>query len=140
MLHLFFLLKNIDKSTIFFVVSQKFLPYWPINWLLAKRFVKIATTKINRVAKARIYPGRGAVILQYNKLIIGTYMEQTDPPQRKNVQLRCAVAMSAVGAALLTAGFIVSPTGVIDPSVLVAFGETLTFAGALFGIDYKYRK
>ncbi len=48
--------------------------------------------------------------------------------------------MSAVGAALLTAGFIVSPTGVIDPSVLVAFGETLTFAGALFGIDYKYRK
>lgn len=48
--------------------------------------------------------------------------------------------MSAVGAGLLIAGFIVAPTGVIHSSVLVAFGETMTFAGALFGIDYKYRR
>ena len=48
--------------------------------------------------------------------------------------------MCIVGAGLLVAGFVVAPTGVIDSSVLVAFGEILTFAGALFGIDYKYKK
>jgi len=45
-----------------------------------------------------------------------------------------------VGVGLLIAGFIVPPTGVIDSSALIAFGEISTFAGALFGIDYKYRK
>ena len=30
--------------------------------------------------------------------------------------------------------------GVIDASVLTAFGEILTFAGALFGIDAKYKQ
>ena len=29
--------------------------------------------------------------------------------------------------------------GVIDPTVLTAFGEILTFAGAVIGIDYKHR-
>lgn len=48
--------------------------------------------------------------------------------------------MCAVGAGLLIAGFIVDPTGAIHSSVLVAFGETMTFAGALFGIDYKYKR
>ena len=43
------------------------------------------------------------------------------------------------GLALLAASFIVPPTGVIDPSVLTAFGEILTFAGAIIGIDDKYR-
>lgn len=37
------------------------------------------------------------------------------------------------------AGFCVPPTGVIDNSVLVAFGEILTFVGSLFGIDYHYK-
>jgi len=31
------------------------------------------------------------------------------------------------------------PPGLIDHSVLVAFGEISTFAGALFGVDYTYR-
>lgn len=43
------------------------------------------------------------------------------------------------GLALLVASFIEPPTGVIDPSVLTAFGEILTFAGAIIGIDAKYR-
>ena len=30
------------------------------------------------------------------------------------------------------------PMGIIHPSVLAAFGEILTFAGALMGLDYKY--
>lgn len=67
-------------------------------------------------------------------------MQQPDKRHQGNLQLACAMAMSAVGAGLLIAGFIVAPTGSIDSSVLVAFGETLTFAGALFGIDYKYRR
>ena len=29
--------------------------------------------------------------------------------------------------------------GVIDPTVLVAFGEALTFAGAVIGVDYHYK-
>lgn len=56
------------------------------------------------------------------------------------MQLRCAAAMTAVGCLLLVAGFSVAPQGEIHSSVLVAFGEILTFVGALFGIDYRYRK
>ena len=55
------------------------------------------------------------------------------------LQLICAVAMVVLGCSLLTAGFIVPPLGVIDSSVLIAFGEILTFVGALFGIDYHYK-
>ncbi len=55
------------------------------------------------------------------------------------VQLLCAVVLIVLGAALLIAGFIVPPTGVIDNSVLIAFGEILTFVGSLFGIDYHYK-
>lgn len=31
------------------------------------------------------------------------------------------------------------PRGVIDPTVLTAFGEILTFAGAVLGLDYSYK-
>lgn len=61
------------------------------------------------------------------------------PPKASGAQLACAVVMVVLGAGLLTAGFIVPPTGVIDNSVLIAFGEILTFVGSLFGIDYHYR-
>lgn len=67
-------------------------------------------------------------------------MSHNNSRNHGKAQLWSAVAMSAVGAGLLIAGFIVAPTGVIHSSVLVAFGETMTFAGALFGIDYKYRR
>lgn len=55
------------------------------------------------------------------------------------VQLLSAILMILVGCSLLIAGFIVPPLGVIDSSVLIAFGEILTFVGALFGIDYHYK-
>ena len=55
------------------------------------------------------------------------------------LQLICAVAMVVIGSSLLIAGFIVPPLGGIDSSVLIAFGEILTFVGALFGIDYHYK-
>jgi len=57
-----------------------------------------------------------------------------------NVQLATACFLVLVGVGLLIAGFWVVPVGVIDSSVLVAFGEISTFAGALFGVDYHYKK
>lgn len=55
------------------------------------------------------------------------------------LQLISAAVLTAVGVGLLIAGFCVPPTGVIDNSVLIAFGEVLTFVGSLFGIDYHYK-
>lgn len=55
-------------------------------------------------------------------------------------QLYVAAVVTLGGMALLTAGFIVPPEGEIHASVLVAFGECMTFVGALLGIDYHYRK
>lgn len=57
----------------------------------------------------------------------------------KQRQISLAVLMVCFGVVLITAAFIIPPTGVIDPTVLTAFGEILTFAGAVVGIDYKYR-
>ena len=60
--------------------------------------------------------------------------------KKLNIQLLAAMALVIVGCGLLIAGFVVAPLGVIDSSVLVAFGETSTFAGALFGVDYHYKQ
>lgn len=56
-----------------------------------------------------------------------------------NTRLIVAVILTIVGSGLLIAGFIVPPLGVIDSSVLVAFGETSTFVAAVLGIDYSYK-
>lgn len=56
-----------------------------------------------------------------------------------NIQLVIAALLVIVGCSLLIAGFTVAPLGIIHSSVLVAFGETCTFAGALFGVDYHYK-
>lgn len=47
--------------------------------------------------------------------------------------------MCIFGCALLSAAFALPPVGIIDSSVLVAFGEIITFVGSLVGIDYRYR-
>mgnify|MGYP003296453418 CR=1 FL=1 len=57
----------------------------------------------------------------------------------KQFQLFTAMAMCSFGGALLLAGFLSPPLGEIHHSLLIAFGEILTFAGSLIGIDYKYR-
>ena len=57
----------------------------------------------------------------------------------KRLQLILAVAMCTFGCALLIAGFCSPPVGEIHHSLLIAFGEILTFSGSLIGIDYKYR-
>ena len=56
-----------------------------------------------------------------------------------NYRLLVAVVLTIVGSGLLIAGFSVPPLGIIDGSVLVAFGETITFVAALLGIDYNYK-
>ena len=58
---------------------------------------------------------------------------------RINLQLISAMLLILVGCGLLIAGFVVAPLCIIDSSVLTAFGEASTFAGALFGIDYTYK-
>lgn len=45
-----------------------------------------------------------------------------------------------IGVVLIFLSFFVPPVGDISPSVLAAFGEILTFAGAVIGIDYSYKK
>ena len=65
--------------------------------------------------------------------------DKSDNKIDSKVQLVCAAVLITLGTALLVAGFIVPPTGAIDNSVLIAFGEILTFVGSLFGIDYHYK-
>lgn len=50
-----------------------------------------------------------------------------------------AILLVVSGIVLIFSGFWVAPEGEIHNSVLVAFGEVSTFAGALFGVDYSYR-
>lgn len=54
------------------------------------------------------------------------------------IKIYLSVFMCVFGCTLLIAGFVVSPTGIIHNSVLVAFGEILTFSGAILGINYLY--
>ena len=57
-----------------------------------------------------------------------------------HLQLISAAILSLGGLILLFCGVFIDPQGQIHESLLVAFGETATFAGALFGIDYIYKK
>lgn len=59
---------------------------------------------------------------------------------RLDIQLLTAAVLSVGGLVLLFCGAFVSPQGEIHQSLLVGFGEIATFAGALFGIDYFYKK
>jgi len=56
------------------------------------------------------------------------------------LQLIAAFILSLGGLVLLFCGIFIEPQGQIHESLLVAFGETATFSGALFGIDYVYKK
>ena len=56
-----------------------------------------------------------------------------------NLQLITAFVLALGGLVMLFCGIYISPLGEIHESLLVAFGEVATFAGALFGIDYTYK-
>lgn len=59
--------------------------------------------------------------------------------KKLTVQLMMAILLVLSGIVLIFSGFWVAPEGEIHSSVLVAFGEVSTFAGALFGVDYSYK-
>lgn len=56
-----------------------------------------------------------------------------------NIQLALGVILVVAGLVLLYLGFYARPIGDITNSVLVAYGEVSTFAGALIGVDYSYK-
>ena len=60
--------------------------------------------------------------------------------KKANIQLITAAVLSLGGLVLLFCGAFIAPQGEIHESLLVGFGEVATFAGALFGIDYVYKK
>ena len=55
------------------------------------------------------------------------------------IKISLAVVLVVFGCILLMMGFWVAPMGIIDRSVLVGFGECLTFSGAVLGINYIYQ-
>lgn len=57
----------------------------------------------------------------------------------QTIQIVAAYVVVLFGLALIALAFFVPPMGSIDPSVLAAFGEILTFAGAILGLDYRYK-
>lgn len=67
------------------------------------------------------------------------YLPKKVTAARLKLQFIMAVVLIFLGCGLLIAGFIVPPLGEIHPSVLIAFGEILTFVGAIIGIDYHYK-
>ena len=68
-----------------------------------------------------------------------TKTKRTPQERKLTLQLILAVTMAIFGCIMIIAAFIVPPTGEIHPSILTAFGEILTFAGAVLGIDYNYK-
>ena len=59
--------------------------------------------------------------------------------ERLNIQLITAAILALGGLILLFCGLYIEPRGEIEETVLVAFGEVMTFSGSLMGIDYKYK-
>lgn len=59
--------------------------------------------------------------------------------QKTSVQFYVGIVVTFIGLILLFTGLIMPPMGMIDWSVLTAFGEIATFSGCLIGIDYTYR-
>ena len=66
-------------------------------------------------------------------------MAKKDNKTKLNIQLALGVLLVVVGIVLLFLGFYAVPIGEISNSVLVAYGEVSTFAGALIGVDYTYK-
>ena len=56
------------------------------------------------------------------------------------VKLAITVFLVLVGCGLLIAGIVIDPSGEIHNSVLIAFGEILTFVGTVFGMKYRFQQ
>lgn len=62
-----------------------------------------------------------------------------DKKKKLTIQLILGAFLVVVGVVLLFLGFYAPAVGEIANSVLVAYGEVSTFAGALIGVDYSYK-
>lgn len=62
------------------------------------------------------------------------------PKGPQELRLSLAILLVVCGMVLLYMGFWVTPRGEIHSSVLIAYGEVMTFVGALIGIDYAARE
>lgn len=65
--------------------------------------------------------------------------EEKQRKTKLSIQLGLGVVLVIVGIVLLFLGFYAPAVGEIANSVLVAYGEVSTFAGALIGVDYSYK-
>ncbi len=61
-------------------------------------------------------------------------MKKTAAEKKNLFQTICSGLVLIAGLVLIFLSFFAPPTGVIDPSVLTAFGEALSFVGAVWGI------
>lgn len=50
----------------------------------------------------------------------------------------CSITL-ITGLGIIVAALALPPAGEIHNSVLVAYGESLTFIGSILGVDYHYR-
>lgn len=66
-------------------------------------------------------------------------MKKDQTKMKLNIQLALGVTLVIAGLVMLFCGFYTHPIGDITNSVLVAYGEVSTFAGALIGVDYSYK-
>ena len=66
-------------------------------------------------------------------------MNRISQSTKLTIQVILAVLLVIAGIVMLFLGFYTTPTGEIHDSVLIAYGESSTFAGALLGIDYTYK-
>ncbi len=66
-------------------------------------------------------------------------ISKAEQAHRAHLLTVLAAVVAIVGNGLLITGFIVPPLGEIHPSVLIAFGEGLTFVGTVVGVKYNYK-
>ena len=59
--------------------------------------------------------------------------------KKTSLQFYAGLIITMFGIILLFVGLFLPPLGIIDWSVLTAFGEIATFSGCLIGIDYTYK-
>ena len=57
-----------------------------------------------------------------------------------NIQLITAAVLSIGGLVLLFCGVYIDPQGQIHETLLIGFGEVVTFAGVIMGVDYTYKR
>lgn len=59
----------------------------------------------------------------------------------KHSKLHSIIALLALiaGITMIISGLFIPPAGIIESSVLVSYGETLTFVGAILGVDIHYK-